>query len=1095
MPRDRREHGEADQSLREAYEQLQLRFRAQAAELRAAQEALRRHIESGAQGEEALTQCGAGVRATAEQHDREASRTATPMEHEADQHVPDVLHGITDRQRTCETLSDAKEQWERTFDCVPDMVIVVDDQHRVVDANRAMVEAFGISREMCEGEICHHLMHDTDVPPAWCLMSLVFADGQQHSAEVRCERLGRVFFVTCTPRYDLDGRFTGAVHVARDITERKRVEDALRISEENFRQFFDRIDAYLFVLDLDGCIQHINGTVTAKLGYEPADLLGKSVLRVHPESRQDEAARIVGNMVSGEAATCPLPLVAKDGRLVPVETRVARGKWNGQDALLGFSKDLSALWASEERFAKSFHCNPSPMALTSLTTGSILDVNQAFLETLGFERAGIIGRETRPLFVDPARRSAAMQIVKNTGRLRDFEAEVRTKNGQVRHGVFAGEVLDLQDDRVLLTVMHDITDRVRAQEALDRMTERFLRATTAANVGIWEHDLPSSRVVWSDAMFRLYGMAPQDFCGTIEAWHSGVHPEDLPRVRAGIDLALKSHLEVDTEFRVVWPDASVHWIKARATVLRDAFGNPYRLLGTNWDITDLKRTEEELRRSKERYRTVVEDQTEVISRFTQDGTLTFVNEVCCRYFNKTRQELLGSKWQPTAVADDLPLIERQLSELASENPIVVVENRVLDGMGRTRWMQFVNRGFFDDGGRLVEIQSVGRDISERKEVEAALSVSENRYRVFIETIPQIAWQSSADGRHVDYNRRWYEYTGLTTEEGQGEGWLAVVHPEDLDRVKQRLQQAVNAQLPCEFEYRLRRASDRAYRWHLVRALPTVDEAGNVTSWIGSATDIEELKQAQEILRLAHDEQLQRHQAELAHVARLSMMGELTASLAHELIQPLHAVKNYAYGASCRLRRSADRDAEQEMVLEQISVEADRAAEIIRRIRRFVEKRAIQFSDLCVNGVIRDAVLLAKMTLERYRARIDLDLAVDLPTVVGDPIQIEQVVMNLVLNALEGMDDLPDDSRQLGITTLRCGDGIVQVDVCDSGVGIRDADLERVFEPFFTTKLEGMGMGLAICRSIVHAHGGRLWVTRNRTQGCTFHFTLPVGGES
>ena len=209
-------------------------------------------------------------------------------------------------------------------------------------------------------------------------------------------------------------------------------------------------------------------------------------------------------------------------------------------------------------------------------------------------------------------------------------------------------------------------------------------------------------------------------------------------------------------------------------------------------------------------------------------------------------------------------------------------------------------------------------------------------------------------------------------------------------------------------------------------------------------------------------------------------------------QPLHAVKNYAYGSICRLEKMPERDEEVVVALEQIGEEANRAAEIIRRVMGFVQKREPRFSQVAMNGLIEEAVLLSKVEIDRHQAKIALELAEDLPAVVGDAIQIEQVIMNLVRNGLEAMEETPDENRLLSIRSMRPAENTIQVDVSDCGKGIGGADLEKVFEPFFTTKPEGMGMGLAISRSIIQSHRGRLWATANRVQGCTFHFTLPIG---
>ena len=273
------------------------------------------------------------------------------------------------------------------------------------------------------------------------------------------------------------------------------------------------------------------------------------------------------------------------------------------------------------------------------------------------------------------------------------------------------------------------------------------------------------------------------------------------------------------------------------------------------------------------------------------------------------------------------------------------------------------------------------------------------------------------------------------------------------------------------------------------------DGGEVTCWVGSNTDIEDLKKAQEIVTKAHEEQLQRHRTELAHAARLSMMGEMAASLAHELNQPLHAVTNYASGSLMPLRKSPQRDQQLLTALEQIGEEANRAAGIVRRVRRFVQKRAPQFSEVSVNHLVEEVVFLNKAELEQRHIEIVTELAENLPAVMGDPVQIEQVIMNLVRNGLEAMEETPEENRLLGIKTTRQGDETIQVEVCDRGKGIGDEDLEKVCEPFFTTKPEGMGMGLAISRSIVQNHGGRLGLSTNQDQGCTFHFTLPAGKRS
>jgi C4-dicarboxylate-specific signal transduction histidine kinase len=260
-----------------------------------------------------------------------------------------------------------------------------------------------------------------------------------------------------------------------------------------------------------------------------------------------------------------------------------------------------------------------------------------------------------------------------------------------------------------------------------------------------------------------------------------------------------------------------------------------------------------------------------------------------------------------------------------------------------------------------------------------------------------------------------------------------------------------------------------------------------------ARDVVRRKRAEAALRESQ-EKLQRHEAELAHVARLSMMGEMAASLAHELNQPLHAVRNYARGSVRRLLKEPRHDKELLAALEEIGEEANRAAEIIRRVRGFVQKRDPQVSELSLNSLMEDVISLSTPEIERRHAHVVLELAADLPAVRADRIQIEQVAMNLIRNGLESMDEVPAPRRRLTVQTLRRDADTVEVRIRDGGKGISPDDARRIFEPFFTTKSEGMGMGLPISRSIVQAHGGALGLSSSDERGSTFYFTLPIGSE-
>ncbi len=355
---------------------------------------------------------------------------------------------------------------------------------------------------------------------------------------------------------------------------------------------------------------------------------------------------------------------------------------------------------------------------------------------------------------------------------------------------------------------------------------------------------------------------------------------------------------------------------------------------------------------------------------------------------------------------------------------------------------------------------------------------EKKLRDVIETIPTFAWTALPDGSVDFVNRHWLDYTGLSTEQSVGSGWEAVVHPADLSRHKQKARASVASGEPLESEVRFRRA-DGEYRWFLLRAVPLRDARGKIVKWYGTSTDIEDRK---------HAEQLQ---ADLAHINRVTTMGELTASLSHELKQPIAAAVMNAQTCMRWLKRDQPDLEEACEATRRIVEDGKRAGDIIERLRSLYKKSPPKRELVEVNEIVREMAVLLRGEANRYAVSIRTDLAADLPKVTADRVQLQQVLMNLMLNAIEAMKETG------GVLTVKSQlnqDYRVLISVSDTGVGLPAEKADQIFNAFFTTKPQGSGMGLAICRSIVGSHGGRLWATTNSGRGATFHFTLPTAAE-
>jgi PAS domain S-box-containing protein len=367
-----------------------------------------------------------------------------------------------------------------------------------------------------------------------------------------------------------------------------------------------------------------------------------------------------------------------------------------------------------------------------------------------------------------------------------------------------------------------------------------------------------------------------------------------------------------------------------------------------------------------------------------------------------------------------------------------------------------------------------------QELYEELRRSERELRDVIEAMPTMVWIAGTDGLNEFGNRRWQEYTGLSHERTVGSGWQDAVHPADLKRHWEKWCASLASGEPFENEVRYRRAADGQYRWFLSRAVPLRDEHGKIFKWYGVSTDIEDRKRA--------EEERERLRADLAHVNRVSMLGELAASVSHELKQPIAAAIINAQTCIRWLKRDQpDVDEALEATMRLVK-DGTRATEIIDRLRSLYKKSPPQHELVDVNEIVREMPALLRGEANRYSIVTRLDLAPALPQITADRVQLQQVFMNLMLNAIEAMKDT---GGELKIKTELGHEGSVLISVSDTGVGLPAESINEIFNAFFTTKPEGSGMGLAISRSIIESHGGRLWATGNDKRGATFQLTLPA----
>jgi len=376
------------------------------------------------------------------------------------------------------------------------------------------------------------------------------------------------------------------------------------------------------------------------------------------------------------------------------------------------------------------------------------------------------------------------------------------------------------------------------------------------------------------------------------------------------------------------------------------------------------------------------------------------------------------------------------------------------------------------------------DLTERKRAEEALRESERRSRSAIDGIPGLVGILAPNGEVESVNRQIIEYCGQSLDELKNWGTNGTIHQEDLPHVAEVFTKSIGSGVPYEIEARVRRF-DGEYRWFAIRSIPVRDGSGRIVRWYALLTDIEDRTRA-----LARLEQMQ---SDLAHVNRVSTMGEFAASLAHEILHPIATARNNARAGMRFLEMNPPNLGEAREAFGCVVRDADRARDIVGRMRDHMKKAPPRKERFDLNAALSEVLVLAQSVIHNNGVSVQIRLADGLLPVLGDRIQLQQVLLNLILNAAEAMSSVEEGARELLISTEQDQTGAL-VAVRDSGPGIDAQHLDRVFDTFYTTKSSGTGMGLSICRSIIDAHGGKLWAEANEPRGAVFEFTLPTAQE-
>jgi PAS domain S-box-containing protein len=471
-------------------------------------------------------------------------------------------------------------------------------------------------------------------------------------------------------------------------------------------------------------------------------------------------------------------------------------------------------------------------------------------------------------------------------------------------------------------------------------------------------------------------------------------------------------------------------------------------------------------------------------RTRADGFTEHVNKRWLDYTGMRLHQALGWRWLAAIHPHDLAALSDTWGKVLASGKPGEAEARMRRFDGVYRWFLFRAEPRQDETGAVVAWYGTNTDIEDLKHAQQKLRDSELNLRQMTETIPEMLWSATSDGA-IDYcNTRLLDYTGFSAEAIKGDNWTKLLHPDDINHAIQVWLSCVTTGAPYRVEVRTIHARHRTHRWCVLNALPLLDEDGRILKWHGTVVDMHDWKQAQQDLRST--------QAKLAHMTRVMTMGELAASIAHEVNQPLASIVMNGESGLLRLARAVPDVAKAQQLTRLMVADARRASEIIDRIRALVTGRTFPLMRLSLEDIIEESLVFLKQEFQSRGIAVSLDLATELPQIVGDRTQLQQVVVNLAVNAMQAMAQ--SGGRSILIRTMLSDPETVCCAIEDSGPGVDSAALPHLFDSFFTTKETGTGMGLPISRSIIEAHGGQIRVENNsRFGGARFSFHLPANG--
>jgi PAS domain S-box-containing protein len=867
----------------------------------------------------------------------------------------------------------------------------------------------------------------------------------------------------------------------------------------NLRQIIDSAPALIHTARPDGYLDFFNRTWLDFVGQPLKNLLGwKWTSWIHPEEVESFVQRWRESIATGQHFERAVRVRRADGvyRWM-LHRKVSRRNADGTVIQwFGSSVDIEERKQAEEELQ---------------TTAQLLRRNEFYLseaQRLGrmgswvFDPEGGFDYWSRELFhiygLDSAKHAPTLEEYLARVHPHDREFMASLIKGMVKEGVGCdvtkrivrpdGGLRHIRcvgapvvEDGTLKRIVGsaiDVTEQETLTQELRRREAYLAEAQKLSHTGSFGWIPGCEEHVWSDETYRIFEYDPGQKI-TLDMIVERVHPEDRNFVLKTVERASTSGGSIDYEYRLLCPEDRVKYVHVLARRLETA-SDELEFAGAVIDITEAKRAEEKIRLSERELRTLIEAIPAFVGTNLPDGSLDFISESWLDYAGLSREQWVGWSWISTVHPEDVDRVVASWRAALAAGVPVEHELRCRRADGIYHWFLYRGLPLRDDEGNIVKWYGTVTNIDALKETESALRTREHELVGIIETVPSMLWSVSPSGQTTHLSQRCLEYCGVPLDELIDRGWERFIHPDDLEETAKVFGQAISSGESYSAIHRLRRA-DGEYRWHHAMGEPLRGSDGKIIQWYGLTIDIDERKRAEDHLRDTR--------SKLNTASKIATVAELSASIAHELNQPLMAVLGNAQAAKRWLAVDPPDLTEANASIERILRDIRTADEAMQHIRALFKSEPYEKRDENVLDIIRDSLRFVHEDPNKREVQIDWSIEAGLPPICVDRIQTQQVFINLISNAIEATDGSADIAKIL-LRAFEAQEREIIVQVIDNGTGLEDT--EKIFDAFVTTKEKGMGIGLAVSRSIVEAHGGRLWAENNLDRGgATFNVALPV----